>query len=107
MPVLSRKDIESGIAAKPAPADIPEKAVAVTAPLSPAEAPALPRARPNPGAPWFYLQHPDATDGNQINATFDVAGETVKIERSRVETQSQEVRDELVRRGWRWMNEEF
>lgn len=102
MAVYSRREIEAGGLNK-APSAIEAPAQAEEIPEPAPEKPRKPRA----SDPWFYLQHPDATAGNQINATFEVAGEMVTIERSRVETQNPAVKDALVRSGWIWMNEEF
>jgi len=107
MPVLSRAEVEAGVRKNLAPAEASPVSEAEK-PLPPATEPIEPgKPRASAGDPWFSLQHPDACDGNRIDATIEVAGETVEIERSRVETQSLAVRDDLIRRGWRWMNEVF
>ena len=67
--------------------------------------------RPKADDPWFILQHPDATPGNMVTCDFELEidgqKEKVKIERGRVETQVKGVKDELIRRGYLFMNEEF
>ena len=70
-----------------------------------------PRKKPKADDPWFYLEHPDNSPGNLISCKFDLIigedKESVEIERGRVETQVVAVKDELVKRGYRFMNEEF
>lgn len=77
--------------------------------LEPVETPA--RKKPKPEDPWFILQHPDATSAHDVECSFKVTIEgeefDIVLEHSRVETQEVLVRDELRRRGYRWMNEEF
>lgn len=105
MPVFSQSDLKAGRLKPTAPREVQE-------PVSEAEAPPEPEpvaAKKGPRAsdPWFAFQHPDATDSSPIDATIEVEGEMVKIERSRVETQNPAIRDYLLKRGWRWMNEEL
>ena len=67
--------------------------------------------RPKADDPWFTLQHPDFTPSNRVSCKFDleIDGQTEKVELvdGRVETQVKGVKDELVRRGYIFMNEEF
>jgi len=109
--VVSRKQFESGEFGQPAPRtaepqDVPEIAEPEVIPEAP-----KPKGKPKADDPWFYLMHPDATDSNRITCAFDIEvdgqKEKVEIERGRVETQISAVRDDLIRRGYRWMNEEF
>lgn len=104
MAVFSQADLAAGRLKPAAPSEIQEPAEEAAAPPEPA--PEAPK-RPKVSDPWFALQHPDATESNPIEAIIEVEGEKVKIERSRVETQNPAVRDYLLKRGWRWMNEEF
>lgn len=61
--------------------------------------------------PTFVLCHPDSSDSSTIDTEISVAvgGRVVKLEivRGRLETQDVEVRDHLVSKGYRWMNEQF
>jgi len=67
--------------------------------------------KPKANDPWYYLQHPDYSPSNQVTCNFNVDIDNqsykVEIERGRVETQYKMVKDELVRRGYIFMNEEF
>lgn len=110
MAVLSRKQVESGQVSEPARVSIPEPvAEEVQAALPELTAPG--RKKPKATDPWYMLEHPDTTDSHRITVTFDldIDGESykVEIERGRVETQEIKLRDELVKRGYRYMNEEF
>jgi hypothetical protein len=102
--VFSQADLAAGRLKPGAPREDPKPAEEAAAPPEPGpEAPRKPKA----SDPWFTFQHPDATDSSPIDATIEVEGEKVRIERSRVETQNPAVKDYLLKRGWRWMNEEF
>lgn len=104
MPVFSQADLAAGRLKPAAPHEESkpaEEADALSEPVP--EAPKKPKV----SDPWFTFQHPDATESSPIDATIEVEGEKVKIERSRVETQNPAVKDYLLKRGWRWMNEEF
>ena len=103
MAVFSRKQVDSGTLEKPAPRIEERKAEVILE--EPEELPPEVPAKPKADDPWFVLQHPDQTTGNDINATIDIEGEKVEIEHGRVETQRPCTRDELLRREWRWMNE--
>jgi hypothetical protein len=106
--VLSRKEVEAG-KLKGFPATLPvvaeEPRIEATIEETPEEKPR--KKKPKGDDPWFTLQHPDCTDSFKPDCMIEVAGEQVKIESGRVETQVEAVRVELCRQGWRWMNEVF
>lgn len=109
MAVYTRKQIESGQLTEPARAPIPEP-TAITLPELPEPEPEQ-KKKPKPSDKWYVLGHPDVTDSGPISAKFtiEIEGDSYEIdlERGRVETQFTAVRDELVRRGYRYLNEEF
>lgn len=111
MGVVSRKEYEEKASKAPS---LPPQAVAMLelpdvgetpAPESFEEPPA--KRKPNGSDPWYYLQHPECTDSFKPECEIEIAGEIVEVKGGRVETQIKAVRDELIRREWRWMNEEF
>lgn len=109
MAVRSRKEVEQGLTPKDAPADPVETATVVAVGQ---EAPEIDFVSLGPRKPkasdrWFVLMHPDSTASMPITATLNIDGEKVELERGRVETQSESVRDALLRSGYRYMNEEF
>lgn len=75
------------------------------------EVPILTRPKPKIDDPWFRFEHPDMTKSCQPSGTLvlPIEGieEKVEVKRGRVETQIPAVRDELLRMGYRWMNERF
>jgi hypothetical protein len=107
MAVLSRKQVESGQVQEPVRASIQETAIA----LPELPEPVAQKKKPKPDDQWYILGHPDVTESSQISAAFeiDIDGDSfqIELERGRVETQFKAVKDELVRRGYRYLNEEF
>ena len=54
----------------------------------------------------FSLMHPDFTEDSRLDRfAVKVAGLELVATGGRIETSLESVKDELVRRGWRWMNE--
>lgn len=106
MAVLSRKQVESGQVEIP-PARVPVPDVeSVPEPVEEIPVPRVKR-KPKPDAPWFILDHPDSTPSMPISAKFEIDGKPVEIDNGRFETQDSDLKDELVRRGYRYMNEEY
>jgi hypothetical protein len=64
---------------------------------------------PNPEAkPIFMMAHPDLTDqSSMFDNEIIIEGVKLVMKRGRIETDDENVRNALVRMGYRWMNEPF
>ena len=105
MAVISRKEFENGKVEKPS-------LLTEVLPIDQEEQTEKPRKKnPRPSSPWFKLQHPDFTASNRMSIKFDLdindEKYSVEIIDGIVETQEIEVKNELCRRGYLFLNEEY
>lgn len=110
MAVYSRKQYESGqleqsVAQVPSESQVKDNEAALPELPEPEEIPRKRKSKPDDK--WHHLQHPDSTDSMPISAKIEINGQTIEIDRGRIEIQDLEIKDELVKRGYRYMNEEF